>query len=80
MAKKKYMKFGGPGLPQGTHTWFEDLADPLGGGQFAMVPKAVPGMSVEYDRVKNPEHYLINKMAEVVEVNDEPAKPEQSSK
>lgn len=80
MAKKKFLKFGGPGLPPGTHTWFEDLAAPLGGGQHAIVPNAAPGQTVEYDRVKNPEHYLIRQMAEVVEANDEPARPEQPAK
>ena len=72
MAKKKFLKFGGAGLPPGTHTWFDDLANPLGSGQYATVPHVVPGQSIEYDRVKNPEHYLINQMAAVVETGDEP--------
>jgi hypothetical protein len=70
--KKKQLRFGGPGLPEGTHTWIRDKEKPLptpdGEPQrYGKLSPVKPGALLDYDRVVDPESYVKKQMAEVVE-------------
>jgi len=56
MAKRKaVLVFGGPGLPDGSRTWYETPA--------GAVVQAYPGDKVEPDQVKDLEGYLTREQA-----------------
>lgn len=57
----KTLKFGGDGLPDGTHTWFERAQ----GDRAGEIVKAFPGDEVPVADVKNPQGYLDRKQARV---------------
>ena len=56
MAKRKaVLVFGGPGLPDGSRTWYET---PEG-----KIVQAFPGDEVDADQIKNVEGYLAREQA-----------------
>ncbi len=68
MAKRKaVLVFGGPGLPDGSHTWYET---PDGA-----IVRAMPGDEVPADQVKDLEGYLAREQASMKgeEVAESPA-------
>lgn len=69
MAKKRYLRFGGPGLSAHQSTWYDDLGQPVG-SDFMRVFRVAPGHLVECDRVKDAYHYVLREQASVVETDD----------
>lgn len=64
---KKMLRFGGPGLPEGTRTWYYDLTQrleaPKGSPpEYAMV-HVYPGAEVPADEVKDAADYVRRGMA-----------------
>jgi len=57
MKRKAVLVFGGPGLPEGTHTWYLTPE----GKQI----QAVPGDEVAADQVQNLQGYLDREQAEL---------------
>jgi len=56
MAKRKsVLVFGGPGLPDGSHTWYETPA--------GAVVRAFPGDEVEADQVRDAQGYVAREQA-----------------
>lgn len=57
---KAYLKFGGPNLPAGTHTWFFDreLPTPEGGDYGYATTRAEPGDVVSVARIVDAEYYV----------------------
>lgn len=58
---KPYLKFGGPNLPLGTHTWFYDRELPLPGEESKYnlgTTRVEPGEVVATKRIVDPEYYV----------------------
>lgn len=60
-AAKRYLKFGGPGLPAGSHTFAYHRDG------YMLAPRVVPGMLLPYDDVDRADEYVLRGQAEVVE-------------